>query len=241
MPLLVVLPLLLCAALTFASTKLSSHPQTRKRVTRNPFWKLQFFCHPLVVFLLLVLGRGSLKASLCLVPFVFNFAVEPWDLPGDVLFRACFFLHHVAPVLCAVGYLIAGSNNASRDSVISGDVARRMLGQGMLFAHAWALHTIGNLDHLQWVDKQRVFWPYMAQGFLIKWVWWAGLLNNGGSPALEALPILVQYAGRWGLYLRLQHLLGTSLPHDAFEKRKQAVEFGGFVLSFLLVYFSAAL
>ena len=53
----------------------------------------------------------------------------------------------------------------------------------------------------------------------------------------ELMPIAVQYIGRWGLYVRLQHILGDSLAYEAFENNKQAVELCAFVTSYSVVCF----
>eukprot|EP00040_Diaphanoeca_grandis_P002099 m.20530 g.20530 ORF g.20530 m.20530 type:complete len:234 (-) comp12977_c0_seq1:159-860(-) len=227
---MVVLPSLICCGVfTFMSSWLDSHPSIRKSITQRKLWKLQLFCHPFIIFSFLYFGRGSLLASVCVVPFVFNFAVEPFDLPKDSIVRICYYLHHIAPVLCTLLYLDINNYNG-------GDTQRRVFGQAMMFAHAWALHTVSSIDHFGWMNKQTMFWPYMLIGFCVACFWWSNLLNNGPTRvvAIEAIPVGVQYVCRWGLYLRLKTIL--PLPPDQFETLKQPVELGAFLISFLLVY-----
>lgn len=112
----------------------------------------------------------------------------------------------------------------------------------MLFGHAWALHTISTAQHRGWADKQTLFWPYILTGLAAQSFWWHSLgAGEGAIRYLEVVPILLQYAGRWGLYLRLRALLGDALPTDAFEARKQGVELATFSLALLgVVLFTAA-
>jgi len=206
---------------------------TRSRVTGNSLWKMQFFCHPLIVGAWLLYPQWL--PPLLLVPFVFNWGVEPWDLPRDAPFFACFYAHHLAPLLASM--VLAAS--ASDEGALASRGWRTA--QALLFAHCWLLHTLGDLHHRALVDKQRWFWPYTGLGFALHCRWWsavAAAVAASSTPAplwLMAGPVLLQYAGRWGLYARLLALFPTMVGQDAFEERKLPAEAASLVVSLLLV------
>jgi hypothetical protein len=98
-----------------------------------------------------VRGMDDVYAIL-MVPFAFNFGVEPFDLSGDVQFLICFYLHHFAVVLaccrfpwCYYAYYHDQDNhNNASFCVEEGDTINQFgLAQALLLAHAWALHPIG--------------------------------------------------------------------------------------------------
>ena len=124
----------------------------------------------------------------------------------------------------------------------------------LLFAHCWLLHTIGNLEHLGWIDKQRWFWPYELLGLTFKCAWWRDFLLRQPPPPVSPysifrlpllnsplMPVALQYCGRWGLYLRLLRLRGAQPrrevnenKEDRFETLKQPVEASAFLLAFVV-------
>jgi len=208
----------------------------RAKITGRKLWKAQFLCHPIIVFFFTFLAgsvphsRAKAVLALCITPFAFNWGVEPWDLPPDPIFFLCFYAHHLAPIAACLVSTTAP------------------MAQALLFAHGWQLHTIGSLDRLpknHWAHVSKQLWcgPYYLQGFLVQCFWWHSIGTSfGGQPSSEIvrlLPVLIQFAGRWGLYLRLEALMGhpqvTDPKYDALEARKQGVELGGFALAFLLV------
>ena len=66
----------------------------------------------------------------------------------------------------------------------------------------------------KWIEKRKWFLPYMIQGFIVMCVWWRAV---GTWPfSLMKIPAYLQLLGRWGLYLRLEGILGAYLPHDEF-------------------------
>merc|ERR1712023_474469 len=77
-----------------AQTLFNRDKVLRARVTANVLWKIQFFFHPFIIGAF-VLRRWKLPI-IFLTPFVFNFGVEPWDLPRELLFYTCFYAHHFA-------------------------------------------------------------------------------------------------------------------------------------------------
>jgi hypothetical protein len=212
----VLLPPLLCGGLfvLLAHAAMNRNAALRARVTGNPLWKAQFFLHPLIVSGCIWLaardgtssntGEISWWAPIVLAPFVFNFGVEPWDLPRDLVFYTLFYAHHLGALLaCAVAVV---------------EISRGGAPTALLFGHCWLLHTIGNLDHWMVIDKQRWFWPYMVQGFVVKCVWCRSLPSTAAVAC-----VAVQYVGRWGLHIRLQALVDGATV-DTFEVRKQFIE-----------------
>uniref|UniRef100_A0A7S3PS71 Uncharacterized protein n=1 Tax=Aplanochytrium stocchinoi TaxID=215587 RepID=A0A7S3PS71_9STRA len=228
-----VLPLILCTLCTFLTLKIEKFPAIRKRITQNFLWKVQFFCHPVWMFSFLYFGQGSQAATLGLIPFAFNFLVEPWDIPNnDLIFRTSFFMHHIGPIL---GSMVISSTSSEYF----------ILAQALLFMHGWLLHTISFADNYKWISKQRVFWPYCIQGFLFMSFWWWSVgAENVHCP--QVFPTLLFWLGRWGVFLSLQNLFPDfknpkSTCYDAFEDWKQIVELGSFCIPFLLLLlFSSA-
>ena len=79
-----------------------------------------------------------------------------------------------------------------------------------------ALHPVGRLSM-----KQSLFWPYMVEGFAV-----LAYFGHVATP-VAFLPVVVQFVGRWGLYLFVTHKFGIKpgTPYyDAFEDRKQPLE-----------------
>lgn len=216
------------------TTVVARDSKLRSSITSSVWWKLQFASHPLLVGSL-VYWHGKYQhplAKLLLVPIVFNFGVNQRLLPNDMLFLVCFYLHHMAP-------LLVFHNNIQQPHG-DNDGGLFPLAQALLLGHAWALHTIGFLDHhFKWVNKQAFFFPYMMLGFVWKLYWWYNLTNDGNLYWLATYPIFLQYIGRWGLYWRLMTLFGGSHPlhgsDDALERRKQPVELAAFLLSYGIV------
>lgn len=197
----------------------------RQTILRSKFWKLQFVCHPILVGGLVYLTPISQIAVFVLVPIAFNFGVEPFEISKDTTLQLLLYLHHLAPVLAASMVRLQDENSPPSLS----------LAQAVLFGHAWMLHPIARLDKKGIIDKQQCFWPYIIVGFVLKCSWWK-------DPALVRvqvrMPIALQYASRWGLYLRACWLYGwhhRSHPNfDAFEWNKQFVEVFCFGTAFLL-------
>jgi hypothetical protein len=240
------------------------YPHFRTRVTRFILWKAQFHLHPLLILVWLwpfrdVVSGGSAPRGLpawLLVPTVFNWGVEPWNLPrGDIVFMALFYMHHAAPVVASVvlnaGVLDSRLGSGNEPALFSA-VLRW---QAVLFAHAWALHPIGALDAKGIIDKQRLFWPYMAQGLLVKGLWWRSVLGavplSSSVPSMLVVlcgPILLQYVGRLGLYWRLCALQNRQAAPgeppfaslDPFETRKQWAEPAAFLLALILAVVAPA-
>lgn len=221
-------PLALAAVIiTLAQTTVQNDRAIRARVTGNLLWKVQFFCHPLIVgSFLFATAASSLHSPagqawlpLLLTLFVLNWGVEPWDQPPDFIFKLCFYSHHLAPLLWSL--------HAASVPSFDGTMA------AMLFGHCWLLHTIGYLDKLGWIDKQRWFVPYMLQGAVLQCLW---VRSQPSLYTYSAGCVALQFVGRWGLYLRIEQLYGVGdakSPHyDAFESRKQSFEAAGFVLAY---------
>jgi len=221
---------------------LPQRPDVRKRITKNRLWKAQFFLHPVIIGGLVSAALSSEGDSLtafyamCLTPFAFNFAVEPWDLPTDSVFKMFFYFHHIAPI-------VACFNPKVRQDSLNFTVP---VAHGLLFGHVWFLHTMGNLEHWGWIKKMDWFWAYELTGFFVHTFWfWAVFFSQNMYAGISTssyifsafrllLPVLLQYIGRWGLYLRLLQLAGWPEPpyvgYDEFETKKTAVEAGSLVL-----------
>lgn len=226
---LIVPPLLLSALFFYVSqTIVNADAVLRARIIRIPLWKLQFFCAPVAMFVCLRAAARSSPtswpwAAMALTPFCWNFAVEPWALPNDRLFRGAFYTHHVAPILACV-------QMQSQRFHSDGGMA-----QALLFAHCWLLHPIGNFDHWGIISKQILFWPYISSGFLCMVYWW----SSSTTSMLAAAAVALQYAGRWGLFLRLIALYGAPMSADRFEVRKQPAELASFAVAFAVVSLGA--
>ena len=146
--------------IAFAHRVVQKNPRIRKCMTSHPLWKLQFALHPLIVavgaYLISTWDSTDVSASssrinvpmLCLSPFVFNFGVEPWDMPADWLFRLLFYFHHVAPLMT-----IITSASMLKDYGFHDDkkyYSSFCWIQALLFGHMWMLHTffyIGSISN----------------------------------------------------------------------------------------------
>jgi hypothetical protein len=209
----------------------------RSIITKHFLWKLQFFFHPIIVYYFIL--NNNVLNSLIFIPFLFNFGVEPWDLPNDLIFNIFFYCHHIAPLLlCIYNILLQIEINYSN-----------LIAQAILFSHAWLLHSIGNLDHLKVINKQKWFWQYMFIGFILKCYWWHSFYNKD-IISYDKAPIFIQYIGRWGLYIRIMKLIKNKeienninniknnvVNIDKFENSKQRIELISFILSYIFVYF----
>ena len=218
-----------CVAFIRFAHSVRRRPALRKRITSNPLWKVQFALHPVVVGGMVCISQLTSNPwwALALCPFVFNFGVEPWDLPESFIFFGCFYAHHVAPLLACLLQQAGSSPHAGAE-----DASSFALAQGLVFGHVWLLHTIGTLEKWRIIDKQRWFWPYMVEGALLKLLWFGSVSR---LQLATLLPLFVQFAGRWGLYAYLMRLMGWPKPgdefYDAFEQRKLPAEFAALILA----------
>ena len=253
--------LALCLLSTFfigiSRNIVQKQPDLRRRILANRLWQLQFLLHPIIVFLLVLRASTNINqypdisASgpavfplVLLSPFVFNFAVEPWNQPPDLQFKIAFYAHHIAPLLACCGSLLPaelapsarrtseGSDDSFGSLGLLGAWQRFSFAQAAMFAHLWLLHPMDDLNRRKIIDKQRWFWPYMLQGvFVFGWFWWevvgviGAMVPRQGEAAgseqtisanllLLILPVFVQLLGRWWLYWRVMCLLGSFKPGD---------------------------
>ena len=230
------------------------NPALRKKITQNVLWKTQFALHPLLIFL--VLDRASQQPtttssiyySILIIPFAFNFGVEPYDIPKDPLFLICFYLHHYALILASTTFTFHPNTTPindiidDEDSILQEQQQQQLFGrsQALLLGHAWMIHSISYAAHNKWIDKQRGFWAYMAMGFVfMTYYWWCSPSHIVAVASILRLPLYTQYLGRWGLYLRLCIMYGWNEPnhpnYDHFEWMKQPIEFTSFGLSYWIV------
>ncbi|CAD7956701.1 unnamed protein product [Amoebophrya sp. A120] len=214
----------------------------RNAIVKNVFWKFQFNLHPVIVGLCVYLASCPKDlyfaeyASFMVVPFAFNFAVEPWDLPfRDKLFSLFFYLHHFGPVVGCIAADWASNHLAAAGKIIplSATVTSNstsLPATALLFAHIWLLHPIGTLDAKKLLNKQKIFWPYVLQGFLLKIAFWREMItaekvyvSNYGLIQMQTdaivLAIFLQFIGRWGSFLRLR-LRFKIMKEDKFEWHK---------------------
>lgn len=223
------------------------NPSLRRRVTSLLWWKAQFSLHPVLIGLGVFYIGGSrwysdngsqtaLLRMLALSPFVFNWGVEPYDMPDDKIFRMLFYLHHIAP-LCTV-VVTGDGHDPTRGDDISFAAA-----QALVFGHLWCLHTFFTLERYEILSKQSLFLPYHVQGMVVFFVYWVALFRLVGDATTAtdgvddtfffwtsmtlklSMPLLLQLLGRWGLYLRLLRVDPDGpAKDDQFERRKQPVE-----------------
>ena len=194
-------------------------------IRNSYFWKMQFMLHPVIVFVFLFYASirstysSSVFLSLTFVPFLFNWGVEPWDIPKDVYFQCFFYIHHLSPLIQMLFLqienqkiinnspsLIIELSSSSTSSTIS---TIHNLAIPLIYAHIWLLHTIGYLDRLKYIDKQNWFWQYIIQGFVLNLFYWYVYMRNVKFPSFLSwsnFPIICQYIGRWGLYISIQQL-----------------------------------
>ena len=68
----------------------------RTKSTLSIAWKIQFMLRPVIVFSFLYYASNnyhyssSVLLNVAFVPFVFNFGIEPWEIPKDGYFRTFF-------------------------------------------------------------------------------------------------------------------------------------------------------
>ena len=77
-----------------------------------------------------------------------------------------------------------------------------------------------------------LFRPYITFGFIIEWYWWSSL---GIGFTFEKLPMVVQFSGRWLLWVILRLSILPKEYKDDFEDQKQSAEIACFILSFVFV------
>ncbi|CAB9497783.1 expressed unknown protein [Seminavis robusta] len=237
--------LLSMAVIALARLCVQPNKALRKTITSNRLWKLQFLCHPIIVAGILMASslpteKEETTSSFVImsfatlsVLFAFNFGVEPFDVPNDMMFSLCFYLHHYAVVVAsAIMLSFPTEDDGNHNTKFSFG-----LSQAILLGHAWLLHPVAYLDTKQIIDKQAIFLPYIATGFICMLYWWS---QDGDViiPKVFRLPVAMQYMGRWGLYVRLCLLTGWHKPdhpnHDSFEWRKQYYELLSFALAFMV-------
>jgi len=215
-----------CMFIALARFYIQKHKDLRSTITSRNAWVTQFFCGPLIIFAALMyasrlgVADGPWLAML-LTPVLFNFGVEPSEQPDDIIFELAFYSHHFAPLSALIA---VQSHEFSSDA--------NAIGVALLFAHIWLLHPLSSLKRWGIVDKQKYFWPYVALGFVVKIFFWRSII--AASLWVIVLPVVLQYVGRWGLYMRLMHKYGQYIPSDSFEKRKQIWEFVALVSAFAL-------
>lgn len=74
-------------------------------------------------------------------------------LPPRVLliFQLFAYVHHAGPLLACLSCFSIQDNS------------QFALANSLLYAHAWSLHTLGALDYMKVLRKQKFFWIYMVQ------------------------------------------------------------------------------
>ena len=102
------------------------------------------------------------------------------------------------------------------------------LARALLFGQVWLLHPVGRLSM-----KQSLFWPYMVEGFAV-----LAYFGHVATP-VAFLPVVVQFVGRWGLFLFVKYKFNVVPGHpyyDAFEDRKQPIELAAVLGSVAVAY-----
>jgi hypothetical protein len=192
------------------SKHVSATPAIRKTIKATSLFWAQFLAHPLIVAAAIyVAGRTQNPLwALALAPFVFNLGMEPGSLPFDsLLFSTFFYAHHAAPLFACV-----------EAAATCGGDATAAIARALVYCFAWQAHPIWQVP-----NKERLFWPYMIEGAVV-------LANFGHVVAATPIafaPVLMQFVGRWGLYLCTKHKFDLKPGHkyyDAFDDRKQPIE-----------------
>jgi len=146
------------------------------------------------------------------LPFIFNFGAEPFDMlkiPPTIftIFQSLGYIHHTGPLLaCLRSFSIHNDTNFA-------------IANGLLYAHAWSLHTLGSIDYHKVLSKQKLFWPYMLHALMVTAYWRSSIKQSLEEvTALAVIRLLVgplfQYGGRWGLYEYIRYFLGYPGPGD---------------------------
>jgi hypothetical protein len=79
------------------------------------------------------------------------------------------------------------------------------LGNAVLYAHAWSIHSSFLLNKEMLLKKQKLFWLYMFQPLVATSFWWSLIQEATKDQKLvSVLPLFVgptfQYGGQWALY-----------------------------------------
>jgi hypothetical protein len=227
------------AFVIFANTVIKHNQDLRKRINSREWFGIQMLMHPVIVGGTVYMANvtGNEWWGLVGLPFIFNFGAEPMDMskipPKPLAIIQLFaYIHHAGPLLACLSCFSIQNN------------PEFALAHGLLYAHAWSLHTLGSLNYKKVLNKQNFFWMYMLQALVSTTYWWSSLEKGLEEVTLSAvLPLLVgpifQYGGRWGLYEYIRYFLGYPGPgddhYDAFETKKQMGELAAFVLGAVVV------
>lgn len=233
--------LLSSAFIIFANKVIMRNQDLRKKINAQGWFGMQLLLHPVIVGGSVYLANitGNEWWGLVGLPFIFNFGAEPMDMtkiPPKMrnIFQVFVYIHHAGPLLGCLSCF-----SIQKDATFA-------LANGLLYAHAWSLHTLGSLDYHKVLSKQKLFWPYMLQAVVVGMYFWQSIqLGLEETTLSTVLPLLVgpaaQYGGRWGLYEYIYRcLLGYPQPgtehYDAFEIRKQIGEASAFALGALVIF-----
>jgi len=239
-PAWVAMLILSASFIIFANLVIKHNQDLRKKINSQQWFLIQMLMHPVIVGGTVYMANitGNEWWGLLGLPFIFNFGAEPMDftkLPPRVLliFQLFAYVHHAGPLLACLSCFSIQNNS------------QFALANSLLYAHAWSLHTLGALDYMKVLRKQKFFWIYMVQALFSTAFWWSSLRKGLEEVTLSAVfPLLVgpifQYGGRWGLYEYIRYCRGYPVAgddkYDAFETRKQMGELTAFALGALLVF-----
>jgi hypothetical protein len=232
-------PLILAFAFVYATNAylqkiaLKKSAFIRAKSTLSIAWKIQFMLRPVMVFSFLYYASNnyhyssSVLLSLAFVPFVFNWGIEPWEIPKDVYFRTFFYLHYFAIIFQLLWFQlenqekhllhVSSASSPTSTMVANGNVIlSKSIAISLLYAHIWLLYPIRYLDHLKYINKQNWFWWYVCFGFILNLYYWNAVMSKIDHPTFfswDTLPLYLHYVTRWSLHIRMEQLINSGLQN----------------------------
>jgi len=211
------------AACIVWSKRVKQRKELRNKIKDARLFWAQFLLHPVIVAALVYVSgvTGNPLWAFALAPFVFNWGMEPGSLPKSISFYTFFYAHHAAPLFGCVEAATGGGGDPT------GALAR-----ALVYGHAWMAHPIWQVP-----NKERLFWPYMIEGFIVL-AYFGHVL---AATPVAFVPMLVQFVGRWGVQLLTKHAFDLKPGHkyyDEFDDRKQPYELAAVLGSVAVAYYS---
>ena len=135
-------------------------------------------------------GNGGINRMIVMTIlslFVFNFGIGPHEMPfSDFIFRACFYIHHIAPLftccICMSPLLVNASivpslytDHSHAPHPHHQQHQQRMLddlhyhyamSSSIIFGYLWIVHPMTTLHRFKVINKENWFYPYMFGEFL---------------------------------------------------------------------------
>lgn len=170
------------AFIIFANKVILYNQDLRKKINAQGWFGTQLLLHPVIVGGSVYLANitGNEWWGLVGLPFIFNFGAEPMDMtkiPPKMrnIFQVFVYIHHAGPLLGCLSCF-----SIQKDATFA-------LANGLLYAHAWSLHTLGSLDYHKVLSKQKFFWPYMLQAVVVSIYFWQSIQLGLEEPTLSTV------------------------------------------------------